>query len=118
MISQGQVPLSQPTRPHQLGQAPLREDTAWATEVQVARAPASHVEPLHCAGGAWTLFFVQQDQLLLGSHSCALQHLLQLEESNAGKPEDPAQHGAKDHHRAVSSSALMAGPRHNSVRRV
>lgn len=58
----------------------------------MARAPASHVEPLHCAGRPWTVLFVQQDQLLLGTHGCVLQHPLQLEENKAwsaspGKPE-------------------------------
>jgi hypothetical protein len=66
------------TRSHQFGQAPPGEDTAWAAEVQVARAPAPHVQPLHSVGWCWALLPVQQDQLLLGTHSCALQHPLQL----------------------------------------
>lgn len=46
--------------------------------MQVPRAPAAHVEPLHCARGTWALLAVQQDQLLEGAHRRVLQHLLQL----------------------------------------
>lgn len=74
--SHGQASWLSP--PHQLGQAPPGEDAAWAAEVQVARAPAPHVQPLHGAGGRRALLPVQQDQLLLSTHSCALQHPLQL----------------------------------------
>lgn len=79
-------------RPHQLGHAPPRENAAGTAEVQVARAPAPHVEPLHGARRCWPLLPVQQDQLLLGTHGCALQHPLQLREGRAcvsGDPDDP-----------------------------
>lgn len=74
---------SPPPRPHQLGQASPREDAARAAEVQVAGAPATHVQPLHGARGSRPVLPVQQDQLLLGTHGCALQHPLQLRDSTA-----------------------------------
>ena len=70
-------------RPHQLGQASPGEDAARAAQVQVAGAPAAHVQPLHGAGGCRPLLPVQQDQLLLGSYGRALQHPLQLQEGRA-----------------------------------
>ena len=75
--------------PHQLGQAPPGEDAARAAEVQVAGAPAPHVEPLHSAGRCRPVLPVQQDQLLLGARSRGLQHPLQLRES--GAPRQAAQ---------------------------
>lgn len=77
-------------RPHQLGQAPPGEDAAGAAEVQVAGAPAAHVEPVHGAGRRRPVLPVQQDQLLLSAHSGALQHPLQLRENRAsGGPAEP-----------------------------
>lgn len=46
--------------------------------MQVPRAPAAHVEPLHCARGTRAFLPMQQNQLLQGTHGSVLQHLLQL----------------------------------------
>lgn len=64
--------------PYQFGGAASGEHPAGALEVQMSRAPAAHVEPLHRPGGAWPVLLVQQHQLLQGPHCRVLQHLLQL----------------------------------------
>lgn len=46
--------------------------------MQVTRAPAAHVEPLHGPGGSGPVLAVQQNQLLQGPHGRVLQHLFQL----------------------------------------
>lgn len=71
--------------PHQPGQAPPGEDAARAAQVQVAGAPAAHVEPLDGARGRRALLPVQQHQLLLGAHGRALQHPLQLRGQSRGQ---------------------------------
>lgn len=55
------------------------KDPAGTLEVQMTRAPASHVEPLNRPGGARPILSVQEDQLLQCPNCCVLQHLLQLE---------------------------------------
>lgn len=104
-----------PCCPHQPGQAPPGEDAARAAQVQVAGAPATHVEPLDGAGGRRALLPVQQHQLLLGAHGCALQHPLQLRgraavrgpEARTGLPRGPMLTGRRPG--SVTSGA--AGPR-------
>lgn len=63
---------------YQLGGAASGEDAARALDVQVARAPAPHVEPLNGARWAGTILTVQENQLLQCTHRRVLQHLLQL----------------------------------------
>lgn len=43
---------------HQLGRAAAREEAAWTAQMQVPRAPAAHVEPLHSARRAWAFLTV------------------------------------------------------------
>lgn len=46
--------------------------------MEVSGDPAAHVKPVHRALGRGAVFFVQQHQLLLGSHGTSFQHALQL----------------------------------------
>lgn len=68
---------------YQLGGAATGEDTSGTLDVQVARAPAPHVEPLNGAGRAGAILAVQEDQLLQRTHCRVLQHLLQLQRTSA-----------------------------------
>lgn len=72
------LPGFPPQAPYQLGRAAAREEAAGTAQVQVARAPATHVEPLHGARGPRSFLPVQQHQLLEGTHRRVFQHLLQL----------------------------------------
>lgn len=88
----------------------------------MARTPTPHVEPLYGAGGRWALLLVQQDQLLLGTHGCALQHLLQLGEE-WGLVSLSTEHSTEPRTftelspRSTLDTSLMAGsrPREGSV---
>lgn len=86
--------------PYQLGGAATGEDAPGTLDVQVARAPAPHVEPLDGAGRAGAVLAVQEDELLQRAHRRVLQHLLQLQRTSAarrcvvpaGHPPPPAPH--------------------------
>ncbi len=64
---------------YQFAGAAPGENPAGTFEVQMPRAPATHVEPFNRSGGARPVLFVQEDQLLQGPNCRVLQHLLQLE---------------------------------------
>lgn len=66
------------TRTYQFGGAAAGEDAPGTLDVEVARAPAAHVEPLDGAGRAGPILAVQENQLLQRPHRRVLQHLLQL----------------------------------------
>lgn len=52
------------TKMYQLGGATSGEDPAGTLQVEMTRAPAAHVEPLHGSGRTGSVFSVQQDELL------------------------------------------------------
>jgi len=46
----------------------------------MSRTPAPHIEPFHSSGRERSILLMEQNQLLLGSDRCVLQHPLQLQE--------------------------------------
>lgn len=65
---------------YQLWKASFGKDPAGTVEMKMSRTPAPHIEPFHSSGRQGSIFFVEQDELLLGSHRCVLQHPLQLQQ--------------------------------------
>lgn len=69
--------------------------SAWLWVNQSREAPRValiYVENSEALGSIEIIYLVQIDQLLLGTHGCALQHPLQLREGRAcvsGDPDDP-----------------------------
>lgn len=72
---------------YQFAGAASGEDPARTLEVQMSRAPATHVKPLNCPGGTRPIFFVQYHQLFQSPDSCVFQHLLQLKRGARRKKE-------------------------------
>lgn len=65
---------------HQLWQASFGKHSSWAVDMKMCRTPAPHIEPFHSSGWERSILLMEQNQLLLGSDRCVLQHPLQLEE--------------------------------------